>query len=445
MFYEIGSLTDAGKVKEHNKDSLIDFKINNGHVFVVCDGIDGKEGGGAIASKIAINSIKQYFVNKNYTDISKALTNAIIFANYEIYKQAQNHIKYYDMATSMVVVIFFKDKIYYAYIGNSRLYILRNNHLQKLTKDHTVVQNLIDKGEITEKEAKNHPDKNKPFNVLGIKKDVKFGICKQAIKIENEDLLLLCSDGLTNMMNDDEILEIINDKNSSVKHKALNLINKANDNGGNDNTTVQLIRFFDSSSQKHIELDENNKYSSKSYKKYIVGIIITIAVILGGYFIIDNFILNRDETEITSMLKTNNKRFLTSNIANKTKETSDSIIKPTNTNKKIITKNNNKTKSEPYKLKYTLQEGDNFYRLSLRFNVTVNQLEKINSIKAIHLQAHQKVIIPITAVHTIKNGETLSSISNKYNIDQKLILKANKLRNNKNLKIGTKLYIPLKQ
>ncbi|MCK5822750.1 MAG: LysM peptidoglycan-binding domain-containing protein [Bacteroidales bacterium] len=445
IYFEFGNLTDTGRIKEHNKNASIDFKINNGHGFVVCKGIDGKEGGGAIASKIAVNSIKQYFVNKNFTDISKALTNAIIFANYEIYNQAQKNFKYNEMGTSIVIVIFVKDKIYYAYVGNSRLYVLRNNNLQRLTKDHTIVQNLIDKGEIAENETKNHPDKNQLLNTLGLKKEVKFGICKQAIKIENEDLILLCSDGLTNMMNDDEILEIIKDKNTSVKHKALNLINQANSNGGEDNTTVQLIRFFDSSSQQHIELDENNKFSKKSYTKYIVGVIITIVLVLSGYFIYDNLFSNKNESQITSMLKTNNNnKLLVSNINTKTKKNPVSIVTTKTSEKKIIKKNDEtKKKSEPFRLTYNLQKGDNFYRLGIRFNLTVSELEEINSIKAIHLRAHQKVIIPLTAVHTIKNGETLSTLSTKYNIKQSLIIKANRLTNDKNLKVGKKLYIPL--
>ncbi|MBE9466854.1 MAG: LysM peptidoglycan-binding domain-containing protein [Bacteroidetes bacterium] len=446
IYYEFGSLSDTGKLKEHNKDAFIDFKINDGHGFVICNGIDGDEGGAAIASKIAVNSIKQYFVNKNYIDIIKALTNAIIFANYEIYKQAQKSNKYISMGTTIVVVIFIKDKIYYAYVGNSRLYIFRNNSLQGLTKDHTIVQNLIDNGKINENEAKEHPDKDKFFNLLGLKKEIKFGICKKAIKIENEDLLLLCTDGLTNMINDQGILNIIKDRNSSVKHKTLNLINQANENGGNDNITVQLIRFFDSSSQQHIELDDNNKYSKKSPKKYILGIIITIAIILGGFLIYNNFFSSKNESKITSMLKNekNHEKQLASNVINDTQKTSGSIVKSKILDKKIITKNSKtKKKIKAYKLIYTLQKGDNFYRLGLRFNLTINKLEEVNSIKAIHLRALQKIIIPLTNVHTIKNGETLSLISEKYNIKQSLIIKANKLKNNKALKVGMKLYIPL--
>ena len=450
IYFEFGNLSDTGKVKEHNKDAFIDFKINNGHGFVVCNGIDGKEGGGAIASKIATNSIKQYFINKNYTDILKALTNAILFANYEIFNQAQKNNKYKDMGTTIVVVIFVKNEIYYAYAGNSRLYIYRNNNLQGLTKDHTIVQNLIDKGEITANEAKNHPDKDKLFNFLGLKKEIKFGICKQAVKVENEDMLLLCTDGLTDMMSDNDIQNILKDGNSSVQHKTLNLINKANENGGKDNTTVQLIRFFDASLNQSLELDDNNKNSKKSFTKYLLGIIITIAVILGAYFIYNNYFSNSNKNQITSILKNKKipKKIKASNTNKDKKNISDSLNKPTTSDTKIIEKKNNPEtsgvkKPEQTKLTYTLKQGDNFYRLGIRFNVTVSKLEEINSIKATHLRAHQKVIIPLTAIHTIKKGETLSHISNKYNIKQNLILKANKLTNDKKLKVGAKLYIPL--
>ncbi len=445
-YFDFGNLSDTGKVKEYNKDSFIDFKIANGHGFVVCNGIDGKEGGGAIASKIAVNSIKQYFVNKNYTDILKALTNAILFANYEIFNQAQKNSKYKDMGTTIVVVIFIKDKIYYAYVGNSRLYIYRNNNLQGLTKDHTIVQNLIDKGEITENEAKNHPDKNKLFNILGLRKEIKFGICKQAVKVENDDMLLLCTDGLTDMMSNDDVLNILKDENSSVQHKTLNLISKANENGGNDNTTVQLIRFFDASLNQSLELDDNNKSSKKIFTKYLIGIIITIAVILGAYFIYNNFFSNKNETQITSILKNKkiHREIKTSNIDKDKKNISNSLNKPTTSDTKIIEKKNKVVKKpEQTKLVYRLKQGDNFYRLGIRFNVTVSKLEEINSIKAIHLRANQNVIIPLTAIHTIKKGETIRIISNRYNINQDLILKANKLKTGKNLKIGTKLYIPL--
>ncbi len=433
--FEFGKLSDPGIVKEHNEDEIDNFDTVNGNLFIVCDGKSGEQGGAAIAAKIAVKSIHEYFRNKKYTNLLKALNNAILYANHQIYNQAIKNEKFKGMGTTILVVLYKEEKIYYAYAGDSRLYILRNNKLQKLTKDHSVVQNLIDKGEITQEQAVTHPRKDELYNILGIKKDFKFSTCKNPISANEDDIFLLCTDGLTDVLKNQEIQDVLNEEDLSVQHKTLKLVEAVNKKGGQDNVSVQLVRFFyglkeSSKKQKPVKSSSSNK---KIY--YIIGAaLLVILVSFGGYYSYNKFFNNE------KLINLFNKK-------QKTEVTKEKIVetKPEKQETPVVVKEIEKPapiKKQDTIFEYKISTGENFYRIGIRFNVTVHKLEQLNSIKAIHLRANQKILIPVKAIHTVQQGEVLSVIAEKYQTKVSQILQANKMENSDKLTVGMKLYIP---
>ena len=154
--FEFGNTTHVGKVRKANEDYFGSFETPNGFVFLVCDGMGGHVGG-SVASQLAVESIQEYLTNQKYNDLAEALSNSIIYANKAILAYVQNHPALGGMGTTCVALVVKENTLYYAHVGDSRIYIYSHNLLQRLTIDHSFVQRLVDFGEIYEEEAKKHP------------------------------------------------------------------------------------------------------------------------------------------------------------------------------------------------------------------------------------------------------------------------------------------------
>jgi protein phosphatase len=269
LHLSFGSFTDAGQVNEFNTDALIEFKIADGHVFIVCDGHNGEHGHGALAAKLIVESIKKYFYNRTYKDMAKALTNAITFANVALFEQAQKDEKYKGMASTLAILIYYENKIYYAYAGDSRIYLYRNAKLQPLTRDHV----------------------DDPLNAIGAdvkvligrSKDIKFGVCKTPIQIVEDDIFLLCTDGLTDQVTDTEIEEIIGDVDKAPEHKAKNLIDLADEKGGNDCVSVQVVEFAQVIELQKPKPKMKININFKLMLYWVLGTVALVALGFGGY------------------------------------------------------------------------------------------------------------------------------------------------------------------
>lgn len=254
----VTALTDVGLVRPHNEDSNRVAKTNNGELFVVCDGMGGHVGG-ATASKIGVDSICSY-VNEHECAIPQQfLVKALEYANSQIYSEARANPELRGMGTTACVALVRDDKVWYAHVGDSRIYYYnaKQRGLYRLTKDHSVVQALVDQGLITEAEAEHHPDKNKIRKSLGIKEDVEPEPCQMPLIPAEGDILLICSDGLSGMMSEDDILEVLSttpDTNEAGKV----LVEVAKSGGGTDNITVQLVKFSNIGSREAV-FDPKNK------------------------------------------------------------------------------------------------------------------------------------------------------------------------------------------
>lgn len=243
---EYGYITDPGKVRNHNEDSVIATTNKMGEVLLaVADGMGGHKAG-EVASSIAISHI-----GKRFSEISSIGTkeDAISFikemvseANVLLYKYTSEHEESKGMGTTIVLAIKTKDFLLFGNIGDSSGYVLKHNKLQKITTDHTLVSLLVKSGELTLDEAKDHPRKNVLLRALGATNTVEMDI----FDVENDiDGILLCSDGLTNMLSDEQINKVIIDEDLTIDEKLKKLIVKSNNRGGTDNISVAYLNLRD--------------------------------------------------------------------------------------------------------------------------------------------------------------------------------------------------------
>ena len=238
MKYSCKSLTDVGRVRSANEDNLGEEQTPNGHLFVVCDGMGGHVGG-ATASSIAVNSIIEYFMREKYDNLILAIDRALSFANEQIYASALSNPDLKGMGTTAVVLLIRGEECFIGHVGDSRIYLRSNGKLNRITKDHSFVQTLVDNGVIRDEDAENHPNKNQILQALGISSEVNGTVCQSPILPKAGDMFMLCSDGLNGMVTDRDLENILQEDNLEVS--TINLITAANNAGGHDNITASLV------------------------------------------------------------------------------------------------------------------------------------------------------------------------------------------------------------
>ena len=232
--------TDIGKTRESNQDAFDTGYFNDGTVWaVVCDGMGGVSGG-QVASSLCIdktvNAIKRsYRENMTVNNAKNMLVSAINAANSYVFDESLKDRDLKGMGTTIVAVVIVNNIAVVAHVGDSRAYII-NDTINQITKDHSFVQLLVDNGRITPEEAENHPDKNIITRAIGIEGFVDVDV--DIVDIKDEDILLLCTDGLNGYVKDDDILKTVKEYGDSSTEK---LVETANLNGGHDNITVVLI------------------------------------------------------------------------------------------------------------------------------------------------------------------------------------------------------------
>ncbi|MDE6697183.1 MAG: Stp1/IreP family PP2C-type Ser/Thr phosphatase [Muribaculaceae bacterium] len=281
-----------GNVRTAQEDSHdIAALTPNGDVFVVCDGMGGHVGGKQ-ASFIAVKSIIEYLKKERYSEPVLALNNALQFANMQILGYASEHPELRGMGTTACIVLLQESEAYIAHVGDSRIYLYlgKEKQLHRITKDHSFVQTLVDAGQITDEEAEHHPNKNRILKALGIKPDLVPSFDK--VQPKNGDIFLICSDGLSGMISDSIIRDVMM-QNRSIEGKGETLINLALECGGVDNITVELVQIVNSPHTKSIFRSYNptsNNISRRKFKKFkqtmiaICAIVVCITVGYGIYW-----------------------------------------------------------------------------------------------------------------------------------------------------------------
>lgn len=239
---EYSYLTDPGKVRDHNEDSVTIVKNESGEILLaLADGMGGHKGG-EIASSIAITHIGKRFSETysvgNKEDSINFLKEIVSEANMLLYRYVEEHPESEGMGTTIVMALLTDKFLLYGNIGDSSGYAIKKGKMYKITSDHTLVNLLVKSGELTEQEAKNHPKKNVLMRALGANMSVEMDVFDVERDVEG---IFLCSDGLSNMLSDDQIENVLN-SSLSIDDKLQKLINKANNRGGTDNISAAYLK-----------------------------------------------------------------------------------------------------------------------------------------------------------------------------------------------------------
>ena len=234
-------LTDPGKVRTHNEDSVVVMTNEKGEkLMIVADGMGGHRSG-EIASSIVVSHVGKSFTDKKQLgtkeEAKEWMKNVISESNVLIYKYTIDNPDSMGMGTTIVMSLITNDYLLFGNIGDSSGYVLKNNHLHKITVDHTLVNLLVKSGELTEEEAREHPRRNVLMRALGTNMSVEMDI----FDVETDvDGVLLCSDGLTNMLKDEQIVKVLIE-DIPVENKVKKLIVKCNNRGGTDNISIAYL------------------------------------------------------------------------------------------------------------------------------------------------------------------------------------------------------------
>jgi len=247
-------LTDVGKVRDHNEDAI----ASNAEIglWVLADGMGGYNAG-EVASGIAVKTIVDIVTEAcrretradiepgtGYMRQTIALRDAIMRANKIIHQTAQSQPQCEGMGTTLVACLFFDNRVSVAHVGDSRMYRLRDNNLEQITLDHSLLQELVDRGFYSPEEAQRSANRNYVTRALGVEPTVDVEV--QEVEVNKDDYLLLCSDGLPDMVEDDDIHLTITTFDKDIDTIGEQLIKLTNDNGGRDNVSVVIVRILES-------------------------------------------------------------------------------------------------------------------------------------------------------------------------------------------------------
>jgi len=247
---EIASCTDPGMVRSHNEDSIAADAANG--LVVLADGMGGYNAGevaSGMATTVIVTEMRQILASAEPFQIDprtkqeiavRLVREQVLKANSSIYQAAQSQPQYAGMGTTLVVALFYDNRVLVAHLGDSRLYLHRDGSLRQVTRDHSLLQEQIDSGLISPAQAKNAQHKNLVTKALGIDPSVEPEI--HEYRTRPGDLYLLCSDGLCDMVEDEDIAMTLDALGGNLRLAAQQLVQMANDNGGRDNVSVILVR-----------------------------------------------------------------------------------------------------------------------------------------------------------------------------------------------------------
>ena len=239
---KVFSITDVGKVRKMNQDYVFATDEPQGtlpNLLVVADGMGGHKAGD-FASKFTVETLKEEIKHSLKEGPKEVRLDAVQVVNKKLIETAEKDIKLDGMGTTLVAATVIDHTLHFINVGGSRLYLI-NQEVKQISRDHSLVEEMLRLGGISEEEAKHHPDKNIITRAIGVKEDVEADYYEYALK--KGDVILMCTDGLCNMVNEDEIFTIIKSARDIVEAGQL-LINRANENGGKDNIGVVLATPF---------------------------------------------------------------------------------------------------------------------------------------------------------------------------------------------------------
>ena len=237
---EVAHLTDIGRKRKHNEDSLGFFNLNDEEVLaIVADGMGG-HASGEVASRMAVEIIHDvYSKERKDQEVFEALKSAFEVANFTILQKSLEQENLNGMGTTATALVIKGDQTFVGHMGDSRAYLFRDTTVHQLTKDHSMVNRMVEQGLLSKEEAQRHPQRNVIYKALGVNRDAELDLTGP-FSAQGNDIFLLCSDGLTNLVSDEELFKITKDE--TPKKACEKLIQLANKRGGDDNITVQILK-----------------------------------------------------------------------------------------------------------------------------------------------------------------------------------------------------------
>ena len=236
------SITDTGRRRKTNQDYMYTSEKPVGslpNLFIVADGMGGHNAGD-YASRYAVETIIKEAADSTEEQTAGVLRSIIHIANEKLVQKSKEDVTLHGMGTTAVLAVIYDERLYVANVGDSRLYII-NQDIRQVTKDHSLVEEMVRRGELDKDIAKIHPDRHIITRAIGATDDVTVDIFE--VELSDGDQILMCTDGLTNMIEDNHILTIFHSQRD-IAEKAERLVKTANDNGGSDNITVIVIEPF---------------------------------------------------------------------------------------------------------------------------------------------------------------------------------------------------------
>jgi serine/threonine protein phosphatase PrpC len=246
MRLEVAALSHIGLVRQRNEDALGYFEPSaadvmdaKGSLFLVADGMGGHRGG-EIASQLAVETIISSYFASRETDPAKALERAFKEANRVIIEKSGSDVSLHGMGTTCTALVFRRSEAYVAHVGDSRAYLYREGTLKQLTDDHSLVGEMVRSGILSDDDARFHPRRNVITRSIGTHEDLLVDVSAEPLGIANGDVFVLCSDGLTSLVTENEFGSALGSNAPSKACAAL--VDLANENGGKDNITVQIVK-----------------------------------------------------------------------------------------------------------------------------------------------------------------------------------------------------------
>ena len=243
---EVSCQSDIGCLRQNNEDSFGYWEPEDDRLFqrkgrlaIVADGMGGYEGGQE-ASRLAVETLVAVYRDFSGDDPQAALIEGLQTAHEQIRQYSFDHPELRGMGTTCTAAAIVQDALYYVHVGDTRLYLIRQGHITKVTRDHSYVGRLVESGIISAEEAENHPQRNILTAALGTNPDLVMDSSRQPEPLHPEDVLLICTDGLWGQVRDPEILDMVDNK--SAEQAGRRLIDLARERGGPDNITVEILR-----------------------------------------------------------------------------------------------------------------------------------------------------------------------------------------------------------
>ncbi len=243
---EAASLTDVGLQRANNEDSFLYWEPDSdvefrrkGRLAVIADGMGGYEGGQE-ASRLAVDTVRHVYDRNFNSDAQTALIAAFHSAHDNIQRYAVEHPEFHGMGTTCTALSIIGRQLYFAHVGDSRLYLVRGDAVTRLTRDHSYVGRLVENGIVRSEDAESHPQRHILTAALGSGHDVTPHVPEQPIPLESGDILILCTDGLWSLIGDMELARVV--RTNAPAEACLKLVRMALERGGPDNVTVLVLR-----------------------------------------------------------------------------------------------------------------------------------------------------------------------------------------------------------